>query len=82
MKKLFLIILLLLTACVSVHRDPNGDTTVRTFGASTTTVTTEGQITTTSPGVSEGIADFLKEIPETVLRVLSALGGGFAALSK
>ena len=46
----------LLVSCISVQSTPDGARTVRTFGASTTTVAQDGTITTTSAGLSEGVA--------------------------
>jgi len=64
--------------CTSVTRLPDGSTEVRTFGASTVTVSAEGKIETESPGISEGFTKVLVELPRAVLRLLAGMAAGAA----
>jgi len=65
--------------CTSVVRHQDGSTEVKTFGASTVTVSPEGKIETESPGISEGLTKVLVELPRAVLRLLAGMAAGAAS---
>lgn len=77
-----LVISVVLLGCVSAKTLPDGTTEVRTFGAAEVEVGPGCALKTKSAGVSEGFADFLKAIPAAALRIVGAIGAGFAEAPK
>lgn len=64
---MLVLLVLLLTGCIHVQMDypnteQNGEKTmkIKTFGAGTASVATDGTVTTSSPGLSEGVTGVLQ----------------------